>query len=199
MLESTILVLMIEDNADERELIAELLKSAGDSGIEIIFAFTLAEGLQKIETLKINVILLDVRLPDSSGIGTVRAVIEAAPDLAVIVMTNAPTPELALEAIAEGAQDVVDKENLIAKDQVTSSRALVRLILFALERNRIRVTRREKIIRLEKELNRLQGECTRLRAIITEPLHDDSIEELRAISGRISETVETRLAKLAKA
>ena len=81
-----------------------------------------------------DLVLLDLGLPDSFGIDTVRGMHEAAPDLPIVVLTALSDEEVAIEAVREGAQDYLDKSQL-------NGRMLGRVIRYAFERTRAEAAR----------------------------------------------------------
>ncbi|MEI6415265.1 MAG: response regulator, partial [Pseudomonadota bacterium] len=94
------------------------------------WAKTLAEGLDAIRQEPPDVVLLDLSLPDSSGIATVRTLRAVAPNLAIIVLTGHDDDALADTALEAGAQDYLVKGQF---DQ----EALRRAIRHAIVRNRL--------------------------------------------------------------
>jgi diguanylate cyclase (GGDEF)-like protein/PAS domain S-box-containing protein len=127
---SALKILLIEDNLAEARLLGELLKDVDQPFMELIHAQRLQMGLHRLATEKFDVILLDLTLPDSHGIASIKAVANAAPHLPLIVLTNLDDSELALLALRQGAQDY------LVKRQVNQD-ALVRALRYAIERKGI--------------------------------------------------------------
>jgi DNA-binding NarL/FixJ family response regulator len=84
-------VLLIEDESEEIEYFRRLLSKAKSSsfkqGFEIIVAQSLKDGLQQLSLNDVDVIFLDLTLTDSRGIKTLTQMLEAAPNLPIIVYT----------------------------------------------------------------------------------------------------------------
>ncbi|WP_414544679.1 ATP-binding protein [Nostoc sp. CCY0012] len=105
---------------------------------------------------RFNVVLLDLSLPDSTGIETLKAYRAAVPDIPVVVLTGLDDEELALRALAEGAQDY------LVKDQITIQ-LLMRSVRYAMEREEILNKLREseelsrQALLKEQELNELKS------------------------------------------
>ncbi|WP_414566619.1 MULTISPECIES: ATP-binding protein [unclassified Anabaena] len=105
---------------------------------------------------RFNVVLLDLSLPDSTGIETLKAYRAAVPDIPVVVLTGLDDEELALRALAEGAQDY------LVKDQITIQ-LLMRSVRYAMEREEILKKLREseessrQALLKEQELNELKS------------------------------------------
>ncbi len=93
---SPLRVLVIDDEASLRECVAEVIQSAGHQVEE---AGSSAEGIQRLQTVPLDVVLTDLRMPGGSGWEVVRAAHALHPGLSVLVMTG---DETALAA-ADGA------------------------------------------------------------------------------------------------
>jgi diguanylate cyclase (GGDEF)-like protein/PAS domain S-box-containing protein len=126
-LQRTTSVLMIEDDPGDARLVRALLASARDCVLEHVDR--LEAGLARLAQGGIDVVLLDFSLPDSRGIESFRAVREAHPAVAVIVLTSLDDDDLALSAVAEGAQDYLVKRDV-------DERLLARAVRYAYERHR---------------------------------------------------------------
>jgi signal transduction histidine kinase len=151
----------------------QLLLSGGRYGqFRVEAATSLAQGLERIGQGGLDLVLLDLSLPDSHGYRTFRRVVEAAPDLAVIVLSGLDDEPLALRLVHEGAQDY------FMKGQVEVP-VLARSILYAVERKRTEVAhaRSETALRASEEnLRRLALHLDEVReeerARISRDLHD---------------------------
>ncbi|AHG05321.1 hypothetical protein HALDL1_11890 [Halobacterium sp. DL1] len=134
-------VLLIEDNPGDARLIEEMLQDAGEllqrvdatesvaGGATVHREERLSAGLDRLSAGDIDVLLLDLGLPDSTGLDTLATVIDATTFLPVVVLTGLSTDQIGIEAIKNGAQDY------LVKDEVESE-LLVRTIHHAIERNR---------------------------------------------------------------
>ncbi len=89
--------------------------------------------LNKVRENSYDVALLDLSLPDSSGLETVTAFLEAAPGLPVVVLTGSENEELGLDVLKYGAQDYLIKGQVDGK-------ALAKTMLFAMKRKRVAAT-----------------------------------------------------------
>ncbi len=103
-------VLLIEDNRDDAQLIARKI-AAADAGE---FAITRAESLSAarilIRRLMPSAILLDLNLPDSRGVDSLRAVRASAPATPIVVLSSAADDAVSAEALTEGAHDFLAKD-----------------------------------------------------------------------------------------
>ncbi len=98
-------ILLIEDNGAEARLLQEILKGSQLQHFSITHVTRLADGLQQLQQAHFDVLLLDLTLPDSAGLGSLELVLEQAPNLPIVVLTNTNDDELALQAVRLGAQD----------------------------------------------------------------------------------------------
>ncbi|MBV9080860.1 MAG: diguanylate cyclase [Elusimicrobia bacterium] len=127
-------LLLIEDDPDDVLLIREILsRSSGTSSLQphLEFAETLTDGFRRLERGGIDLVLLDLSLPESRGIETLRRFVDRHPELPVIVLTALNDESIAVEALGQGAQDY------LVKGQVDGT-FFLRAIRYALERHRIR-------------------------------------------------------------
>jgi PAS domain S-box-containing protein len=89
----------------------------------------LAEGLDRLSAGGIDLVLLDLSLPDSAGLDTFLNLFNRAPEVPIVVLTALEDETLALTALRDGAQDYLIKNEL-------NARGLVRAIRYAIERKR---------------------------------------------------------------
>ncbi len=80
-------VLLIEDNPTDVRLVQELLRDAPNGPFSIITTSTLAQGLERLASDDVDVVLLDLGLPDSQGFDSFRTIDARAPNLPIIVLT----------------------------------------------------------------------------------------------------------------
>jgi diguanylate cyclase (GGDEF)-like protein len=124
-----VLVLLIEDNPGDIRLIRESLAEAGAGRFELHNVERLESALKLLGEENFDVILLDLSLPDSSGMDTVKRMDMANLHTPIIVLTAVEDDTLALEAVQYGVQDY------LIKGQV-NSQVLVRAMHYAIERYR---------------------------------------------------------------
>ncbi len=101
-------VLLIEDNPADARLIEEMLKDA-QAKVSLTAVGSLTVGVERLESNKVDVVLLDLGLPESTGLDTYRKLRDKFPDIAVIVLTGLDDYEVATTAVREGAQDYIVK------------------------------------------------------------------------------------------
>ncbi len=127
-------VLLIEDNPGDARLIREMLADSKSTVFNMKLADRLSTGLAHLAggNVDFDVILLDLSLPDSSGIDTFVRTGAQAQNVPIVVLTGLYDTELAILAVQKGAQDY------LVKGQVNSE-IVVRAIRYAIERNRAEV------------------------------------------------------------
>ncbi len=135
-------ILLIEDDPDDVFLIREMLKEstieqAGvTSDYDLVRAERLSDGLDILKNGGIDLVLLDLTLPDSQGLDTYQLAQQASPHTPVIVMSGLDDDAMAIEAVRQGAQDYLCKGH-------TSSQILIRSIRYAIERKQAELAMRE--------------------------------------------------------
>lgn len=129
-------ILLVEDNPGDARLLELKLHDASDQDFVLEKAERLSAGMETLQRGKIDAVLLDLGLPDSQGIDTVRVVLRQFPKIPVIVLTGRKDDELATQSVREGAQDYLAKEDL-------PGGVLVRALRHAIERNSTREKLRE--------------------------------------------------------
>jgi PAS domain S-box-containing protein len=105
-------ILLVEDNPGDADLIGELLPRDGAVSFEVKHAARLSTALELLGAEHFDLVLLDLGLPDSVGLDTVRAVLRQAPDLPIVVVTGNDDEYTGLAAIREGAQDYMVKGHI---------------------------------------------------------------------------------------
>ncbi len=122
-------MLLVEDNPGDARLLRVMLEEAGGERFALRHAGTLADGLAQLRTEPADVMLLDLSLPDSHGIETLRRAAAMAPGVSIILITGADDETVASAAVQAGAQDY------LVKGQIDSN-LLARAIRYAFERTR---------------------------------------------------------------
>ncbi len=102
MSDQKIRVLLIEDSLADADYTKRCLDNAERDDFEVVHKGMLQEGLQTLNSEAFHVCLLDLNLPDSTGISTIEGAIEAAPSVPIILMTGMDDEELGREAIKRG-------------------------------------------------------------------------------------------------
>ncbi|MDD5440461.1 MAG: diguanylate cyclase, partial [Candidatus Omnitrophica bacterium] len=120
-------ILFVEDNAGDVGLVREMLKEAKGDTFDLLIARRLSDALEAAGNVRLDVILLDLTLPDSMGIETFDAVYGRYRSTPIIVLTGISDKNTAVKAAAKGAQDYLVKGAINAD-------LLVRSIYYAIKR-----------------------------------------------------------------
>jgi PAS domain S-box-containing protein len=139
-------ILLVEDNAGDARLLRELLAEAGADRFALTHVDRLAKGISSVQAGGIEIVLLDLSLPDSQGFATLIAMHKVAMGIPIVVMTSLEDEALGLQLIQEGAQDY------LVKGQVTGP-LLQRSLRYALERARMARDLRDKTVFLRSVLD----------------------------------------------
>src|SRR3954465_14567885 len=105
-------VLLIEDNPGDARLIREMIAEDPRTPFTLHYADRLAKGLEHLSATEIALVILDLSLPDSSGLDTFAKVYAHSPAVPIIVLTGNDDDALALSAVKGGAQDYLVKSRL---------------------------------------------------------------------------------------
>ena len=128
--DQTIRVLVIEDNPGDSRLLREILSDRELGLFELTRLGTLGAAIDSLANGGFDVVLLDLGLPDSQGLETVRQAHAAAPDTPLVVLTISDDKALAAQALQEGAQDCLVKGHI-------EDYSLQRVLRYAIERQRL--------------------------------------------------------------
>lgn len=130
MNEKALQVLLVEDNAGDARLLREMFHKEEARGFELTHLLRMSEALDHLAKGAVDIVLLDLGLPDGHGVDTVRRMHAAAPGVPLIVLTGLDDETFAVQAMKEGAQDYLIKGQI-------ESRALPRALRHAIERHRM--------------------------------------------------------------
>lgn len=169
-------VLLVEDTRLQAILIKKGLKCKNQFNfrVEVAVAQTVAETKQKLNDAQFDVILLDLNLPDSSGIDTLLRVKKQAPNVPIVVLTymGRSETELAVACLKQGAQDYLLKEDYVT-NMAGNQDMLLRSIRYAIERHQVEAHLKLHNAQLESIEQQLQQEVTELQ------LAEKALEEAR--------------------
>ncbi len=171
-------VLLIEDNEGDVRLIWEILSEIRNSPFYLEIANTLLTGLQAIERIKPDIILLDLSLPDSNGIYTLNRVRDKALQIPIVVITGLDDEITAIKALKEGAQDYLVKGRM-------DSDLFKKSLLYAYERNKIFIELQKSKELLDENLKRMKwfdSAKSNFMVNITEGLLNPVIEIKEAVN-----------------
>src|SRR5580692_1088128 len=140
-------LLLVEDNAGDARLIREMFNEQGATEIEVMRVGSMSEAEKCLVEDPIDILLLDLGLPDSQGLDAVRRAHAAAPRVPLVVLTGLDDESLAGNALQVGAQDYLIKGQIETK-------GLLRALRYAVERKSM-----EEALFVEKERAQVTLNC----------------------------------------
>jgi len=178
-------ILLVEDNPGDVRLLREMFSTERPDSYEIMHLPRLGLALNHLARGGVDIVLLDLGLPDGDGLETVRRVRRLAPQVPLIVLTGRDDDSAVAEAMLEGAQDY------LVKGQI-ETRALPRALRHAIERFRllaraalanVELERRvqEKDLLLSEIHHRVKNSLqvvSSLLSLETARVHDPAIHEM---------------------
>lgn len=153
-------LLLVEDDDGDAFLVGELLAETG-APVELLRARTMAEAMPLLPLA--SCVLLDLGLPDTTGLSGVRALLAAAPTAAVIVLTGLVDEHRGVEAVGAGAQDYLVKGSV-------DGGVLLRVVRYAMQRRR----NDETMLALREAELRSQENARLERGLLPRPLLRDA-------------------------
>jgi signal transduction histidine kinase len=123
-------ILLIEDNPGDARLLREMLKDHGTHDAEMTHVDCMSAAEKHLVQHAVDIILLDLGLPDAQGLGAIRRAHAAAPRVPLVVLTALDDESLAEQALQEGAQDYLIKGQI-------EVRGILRALRYATERKRL--------------------------------------------------------------
>ncbi|MCM2369374.1 fused response regulator/phosphatase [Rhodopirellula sp. ICT_H3.1] len=127
--EAPLEVLVVEDSIAFAKLVIALLRNGLSTPHNVRHVERVAHGVDVLHEFNQDLVILDMHLPDASGLDTFEAIYGAGPDVPIVILSSDDTEELAMEAVRRGAQDYLIK----GADDPSK---LMRSIRFAIERKK---------------------------------------------------------------
>ena len=188
---TSIRVLLVEDNAGDARLVREHLADApGAQGFLLEDAPTLGAATAAHARSAPDVVLLDLSLPDSFGLETLKRWQAVAPTLPVIVFTGSDDEAMAVTAVREGAQDYLVKGSI---DGVLLSQA----IRYAIERKRGQEALRQVNDELERRVEERTGELRETNSRLQREIAEKTLAQQQAAEHLASEQEARRMVEAA--
>lgn len=170
--EERINVLLVEDNEGYTYFVKDVLLRRNPESFNLQSVSRLESGLDILGRQDIDILLLDLGLPDSTGYETFASAHRKSPSTPIIILTVLDDNELVMKSMRCGAQDYLLKDAL-------DPRLLVRAIRYALERARAEQALRDLSGRL------LQAQDEERRRVARD-LHETTAQTLAALSMNLS-------------
>ncbi len=142
MTDKLVKILLVEDNESDAMLLQEEVLQSNIGTHSIKVAGSLQEAINILKQNEFDSALLDLNLPDSSGLDTVRAIMSSKPDLPIIVLTGFDDEKTGIEAVRMGSQDYLVKGK-------SGGTLIARAVRYAIERKKMEVELRKARDELE--------------------------------------------------
>ena len=126
-------VLLVEDNPGDALLLRRMFREDGFHGMDVIHVERMSEAEACLANTAIDIVLLDLGLPDAHGLEALRRARVASPRMPLVVLSGLDDDSVALQAMQEGAQDYLTKGQI-------EPRELLRAMRYAVERKTIEET-----------------------------------------------------------
>lgn len=146
-------ILLVEDNPGDARIVTEILNES-DLAFKLTHASLLEEALKFLNNERFDIALLDIELPDSSGLFGLGKLLANGPGMPVVLLTGLDDEDLGMAAVQKGAADYMVKGQIKLQN-------LIRTMRYAIERRRGQHEREITI-----EFLRLVNECTGLQELI---------------------------------
>ena len=127
-------VLLVEDNPGDARLLREMLQEEGLYSSELLHADSMADAEKFLAEHAVDIILLDLGLPDAQGLEAVRRAHAVAPRVPLVVLTGLDDEVLAAQTLQEGAQDYLIKGQITSSVGQVETRGILRALRYAVER-----------------------------------------------------------------
>lgn len=182
-------ILLIEDNPGDTRLIREMLTKREDFPFKLECADRVGTGLQRLAEGGIDVVILDLGLPDSQRLDTFERVYAEVSELPIVVLTGLEDETLGLEAVQRGAQDYLVKGHV-------DSNLLVRSLRYAAERKQAQ----EKLKEYSEKLEEMVEQRTReLRDAQEQLIRKEKLAVLGQLAGGVGHELRNPLGAIKNA
>lgn len=169
----SIRVLLIEDSKIIRSMVNKMLCTGGQCTFEIAECDNLTEGNERLRNESFDIVLLDLTLPESTGVETVGKVRQVDSDIPIVVFTGTDDDSLAMAAMHLGADDY------LVKKEVQQGSLLSRTLRYSIEQKKTRLA-----------LNRYAVEMERLaEARARQLIHQDRLAAIGTMSAGVAHEI----------
>ncbi len=143
-------VLLVEDSPSDAMLVQSELGGVADYSFDVTWVERTEEAEEKLRGQRFDIGLLDLNLPDSSGVDTFTRIQVAAPGLPIVVLTGSIDEAAGVEAIRQGVQDYLVKG-------AADGKAVSRSIRYAIERKQAEEAARRFTVELQQRAVELKA------------------------------------------
>lgn len=130
-------VLVVEDHTTDFELLRQRLYRS-DPSIILTHVKCVADAVKALSQQSFDLLITDLELPDSIGLGTIHRLRKHANDLPIVVYSGNEDADLAMEAVRQGAHDYIPK-------QPPKGELMTRCLKYAIQRSKWQVQQREHL------------------------------------------------------
>jgi len=168
--------LLIEDDPFIAQLMRKMLDKVRDISFDLVHTDSLSLGLEHLEDGHFAIILLDLGLPDSSGIKTLNKVYAQASDIPIIVFTGQDDEALGVNSVNAGAEDYLVKGQ-------TDSKSLVRAIRYAVGRHQVKDALKVTASNLKRTVEELKKANKKILNQQKSVIEEERLKVLLQLSG----------------
>lgn len=144
-------ILLVEDNLGDARLAQEMLAESPDFEADVQCVGRLAQAVEVLATQPVDLVLLDLTLPDCHGLEALKQLQSLAKDAPIIVLSGLSDKAVALESLKHGAQDYLIKGTMNAE-------ALARVVQYSIERKSAEVRYRSLVANIPGVVYRCQSD-----------------------------------------
>lgn len=187
-------ILLVEDNLTDQEIVKEMLIGTQLFHYNLEVCERINHAIECVAQQKPDIILLDLSLPDGSGLQTLEKLQEQDLSIPIVILTGLDDPDVGLEAINKGAEDYLSKQ------EINNEHLLAKTISFAIERHKLRRELFLAMNHLQKYNDKLKdysyvvthdlkSPLTNLRSLVDMYQQSDDTSFRRKIMGKIGVSV----------
>ena len=149
-------ILVIEDSEVHVSLITDMLNEAKDSDFQITDSSTLEDGLNTLQQSEFDAVLLDLSLPDCSGLEVCQRVCETSPQTPIVILSGTDDEATVVSAQQIGAEDYLVKGEI-------GSDILARSIRYSIARKKAELSLKAANDELEQRVEERTREMSRMK------------------------------------
>jgi len=171
--------LLAEDSHIDAEIVKAMLTNAYGTSCSILHVETFEDIGKALDCATFEALILDLNLPDRSGVDNVPYLVHRYPTLPIIVLTSEDDEKIAIDALKRGAQDYLNKQDV-------TSQSLARSLRYARERKQIEMVLKDALSIAEQQNKRLQ-QCVHydfLTGLANRPFFEQIAQRALKLSAR---------------